>query len=138
MTISTRSAAATAALGLALAAGAGCTNTAGLTNGPPPVAADKAGTRTDLPTPEAPAKATAPGSVNTAGGNDLGGTGSNGGTGARSGGKEGAEANSPDLGKGESTVRATPNTIEAPSGNSAAGATKPAGDIKVGSPKSPQ
>ena len=138
MTISPRSVAATAALGLALAAGAGCTNNAGLTNGPPPVSSEKQSTRTDLPTPEAPDKGTSPGSVNTAGGNDLGGTGSSGGTGARSGGTEGAEANSPDLGKGDSAVRATPNAITAPSSNSAAGGTKPAGDIKVGTPKGPQ
>ena len=138
MTSLTRSVAATAALGLALAAGTGCTNDAGLTNGPPPVSTEKQSTRSDLPTPEAPDKGTAPGSVNTAGGNDLGGTGSSGGTAARSGGKEGAEANSPDAGKGDSAVRATPNAVDAPGGNSAAGGTQPAGDIKVGTPKSPQ
>ena len=134
MSIPTRLAAAALVLGLA----AGCTNNAGLTNGPPPGDMTKPATRTDLPTPAAPDQATPPGAVGTVGGNDLGGTNPSGGSGSRSGGKEGAEATNPDLGKGDGSVRATPNTVDAPSPNSAAGATKPAGDIKVGSPKSPQ
>lgn len=137
--MSTKSRPATApALALLLAL-AGC-NGATLTNGPPPSSADKAAVRTDLETPAAPDRGeiAGEGTATGAGGTDLGTTGHDGGNGARGGGSQGAEANSPDLGKGDDTVRSTPPTLTAPSSNSAAGADKPPGNIKEGTPRSPQ
>lgn len=127
------------ALGPALAlALAGCTNNAGLTNGPPPTSSDKAATRTDLRTPAAPDRGEPSDALHTAGDSDLGGTGTSSGTGARNGGKEGAGATSPNPGKTEGTNQANPPAIVSPAPSSAAGGTKPAGNIEVGTPKGPQ
>ncbi len=126
------------AMGLALAM-AGC-NGASLTNGPPPAASDKAGVRTDLRPPATPDRGeiAAEGSAPGAGGTSLGGTGTSGGNAARGGGLAGGQGDSPNLGKGDDQVRATPPTVTAPAPNSAAGGDKPAGNIKVGTPTSPQ
>jgi len=126
------------AMGLALAL-AGC-NGATLTNGPPPAAADKAGVRTDLRSPDAPNRGeiAGEGAAPGAGGTSLGGTGTDAGSAARGGGLDGGQGGSPDFKTGDDKVRATPPTVTADSPNSAAGGDKPAGDIKVGTPKSPQ
>ncbi|WZP00463.1 hypothetical protein EP7_002107 [Isosphaeraceae bacterium EP7] len=74
-------------------------------------------------------------------GSDVGGTGNAGGTGARNGGRGGSDAagvKDSQTAKDAEAVRATPPTIESPAGNSAAGETKPAGNIETGTPKSPQ
>jgi hypothetical protein len=74
-------------------------------------------------------------------GSDVGGTGNSGGTGARNGGRGGSDAaggKDSQTAKDAESVRDTPPTIESPAGNSAAGETKPAGNIQTGTPKSPQ
>lgn len=118
---------------LSTAALIGCGNGgppgAGLTNGPPPADDSKAGGRSDLPTAAVPDQ-----------GEALGKTGdnaNNAGTGGRGAGQGGGYPEQPKLGAADDSVRANPTKIESTSPSSAAGGTKPAGNINTGTPRSP-
>lgn len=120
---------------LLLAAGTGCGsgngNNAGLTNGPPPAAGEKAAGRNDLPG----AVSASPGApVGT-----LGDTATGSGTGGRGGGDQSGQTNQPrtDATADADTVRANPPVLSGGAPNSAGGGTKPAEPIQTGTPRSP-
>ena len=122
------------AAGLILAAGLiGCGNGgppgAGLTNGPPPADDAKAAGRSDLPTAAVPDQGEA---LGKAGDNDT-----NAGTGGRSPSQGAGDPVLPKAGSADDSVRANPPKIESSSPSSAAGGTKPAGNINTGTPRSP-
>jgi len=125
---------AAAALSLSFAL-AGCDSSrpgAGFTNpnAGSGTASDKASNRTDLAVPDANAGGKEPIAESAAG--STGGTGTNAGTGGP-GPKGDARQVSPEA---ASSTPASPAKRE--NAGSAAGGTKPEGDIKVGTPRSPQ
>jgi hypothetical protein len=134
--------------GLTLAAclASGCNNGppgGGLTNGPPPdLAAEKPAMRTDMPESNRTNTGEMKGAAGTEGSVSAGTATSP--TGPAAPGNEPAKDPAPRSGDArKDTVGATgaasaqpPSSGTAP--GSAAGATKPSGDIKVGTPKSPQ
>jgi len=121
-------------LTLPLLASAGCDNNgtnAGLTNGPPPGAGEKAAVRTDLPGAVSD-RGAEPGHVTD--------TGSNAGTVSPVGGTANSKPDQP-KGNGSSdseSVRANPPVKAGAETNSAAGGTKPPEPINSGTPRSPQ
>ena len=114
---------------------AGCDRTsvtnAGLTNGPPPTTSTaKASVRNDIAPAGNPDRGEALG--------ELGDNQSNAGSGGMGSGTEGGGAGV-DLEAGNpNTVRATPETRGSTTPSSAAGGTKPVGEINTGTPRSPQ
>ena len=104
----------------------------GFTNGPPPdLTAEKPAARTDGPDRDR----TNPGEIKAAGGESglpTGGGDRDSGT----GGKGGNSGENPPPRSAATTPGPAPKDTTTPT--DAAGATKPAGDIKVGTPKSPQ
>ena len=101
----------------------------GFTNGPAPdLSAEKPSVRTDGPDRDRTDQGEMKGAAGLGGGEKDSGTGGKGGNSGES-----APAKPP---TSTATPAAAPKDTAAPS--SAAGATKPSGDIKVGTPKSPQ
>jgi len=115
----------------ALASGCGQNGTnAGLTNGPPPTAGEKAAQRNDLP-----------GSTSASPGipvGDLGDTTTNAGAAGSGSGTEGnPNPAKPTASPDPDSVRANPPAKSGGDRNSAAGGTKPPEPINSGTPRSP-
>lgn len=138
-------------MAVALAVTAGCDTAppgGGFTNGPAPdLTADKASVRTDAPDRDRTDQGELKGAGGLAtmpdgGGMKDSGTGGKGGNSgefpAKATAPKSSDARTDTVGQAGSASAQPPSNKEGTGANSAAGGTKPSGDIKVGTPKSPQ